>query len=70
MVACTSSPQSVGGPRARTQSQSRNCFLPALKRDLIGGLPKMRRAGRIDVSDLKVSINALTPISEPLFAVA
>ncbi len=34
------------------------------------GLPKMRRAGRTDVSDLKVSINALTPVSEPLYAVA
>jgi hypothetical protein len=30
----------------------------------------MRRAGRTDVSDLKVSINALTPVSEPLYAVA
>jgi hypothetical protein len=30
----------------------------AVKRDLIEVLPKMRRAGRIDVSDLKVSVNA------------
>jgi hypothetical protein len=42
----------------------------AVKRDLIGELPKMRRAGRTDVSDLTVSINALTPVSEPLYAVA
>ena len=42
----------------------------AVKRDLIGGLPKMRRAGRTDVSDLQVSISALTPVSEPLYAVA
>ena len=42
----------------------------AVKRDLIGGLPKMRRAGRTDVGDLQVSINALTPVSEPLYAVA
>jgi hypothetical protein len=42
----------------------------AVKRDLIEGLPKMRRAGRTDVSDLRVSINALTPVSEPLYAVA
>jgi hypothetical protein len=33
----------------------------AVKRDLIGELRKMRRAGRTDVSDLKVSINALKP---------
>jgi hypothetical protein len=42
----------------------------AVKWDLIGELPKMRRSGRTDVSDLKVSINALTPVSEPLSAVA
>jgi hypothetical protein len=42
----------------------------AVKRDLIGGLPKMRRSGRTDVSDLKVSVNALTQVSEPLYAVA
>ena len=42
----------------------------AVKRDLIEGLPKMRRAGRTDVSDLKVSVNALTPVSEPLYAAA
>jgi hypothetical protein len=35
-----------------------------------GGLPKMRRAGRTDVSDLKVSVNALTLASEPLDAVS
>jgi hypothetical protein len=42
----------------------------AVKRDLIGELPKMRRAGRTDVSDLKVAVNALTPVSKPLYAVA
>ena len=42
----------------------------AVKRDLIGELPKMRRAGRTDVSDLAVSVNALTPVAEPLYAVA
>lgn len=42
----------------------------AIKRDLIGELPKMRRGGRTDVSDLAGSVNALTPVSEPLYAVA
>jgi len=42
----------------------------AVKRDLIGELPKMRRAGRTDVSDLEVAIGELTPVSEPLYAVA
>ena len=40
----------------------------AVKRDLIGALPRMQHAGRTDVSDLKVSVNALTPVSEPLYA--
>jgi hypothetical protein len=42
----------------------------AVKRDLIGKLPKMRRAGRTDVSDLQVVCSELTPVSEPLYAVA
>ena len=42
----------------------------AVKRELIGELPKMRRAGRTDVSDLQVAFNELTPVSEPLYAVA
>ncbi len=43
--------------------------LAAVRRILIGELPKMRRAGRTDVSDLAVSVNAQTPVSEPLYAV-
>ena len=42
----------------------------AVKTDLIGALPRMQRAGRTDVSDLTVAVNALTPVSEPLYAVA
>ncbi|MEI6257039.1 MAG: hypothetical protein WCQ77_10395 [Planctomycetota bacterium] len=42
----------------------------AVKRDLISELPKMRRTGKTDVSDLRVTITELTPVSEPLFAVA
>ncbi len=42
----------------------------AVKRDLIGELPKMRRSGRTDVTDLRVTVNALTPVSETLYAVA
>jgi hypothetical protein len=44
--------------------------IAAVKRDLIGELPKMRRAGRTDVGDLQVAISELTPVSEPLYAVA
>ena len=33
-------------------------------------VPKMRRAGRTDVGDLQVTVNELTPVSEPLYAVA
>jgi hypothetical protein len=42
----------------------------AVKRDLICELPKMRRTGKTDVSQLQVTVNELTPVSEPLFAVA
>jgi hypothetical protein len=42
----------------------------AVKRDLIAELPQMRRAGRTDVSDLQVAFSELTPVSEPLYAVA
>jgi hypothetical protein len=46
-------------------------WVPGVReRNLLEGLPKMRRAGRTDVSDLRVSINALTPVSKPLYAVA
>jgi hypothetical protein len=44
--------------------------LAAVKRDLIGGLPRMRRAGRTDVGDLHVTVNEPTPVSEPLYDVA
>ena len=44
--------------------------IAAVKRDLIGELPKMRRAGRTDVGDLQVVFSELTPVSEPLYAVA
>ena len=44
--------------------------IAAVKRDLIGELPKMRRAGRTDVSDLQLVFSELTPVSEPLYAVA
>ena len=42
----------------------------AVKRDLIGELPTMTRAGRTEVRDLAVLVNSLTPVSEPLYAVA
>ena len=42
----------------------------AVKRDLIAELPPLRRAGRTDVSDLQVAVSELTPVSEPLYAMA
>ncbi|MFM8703101.1 MAG: hypothetical protein ACKOHG_04410 [Planctomycetia bacterium] len=44
--------------------------IAAVKRDLIGELPRMRRTGRTDVGDLQVAFSELTPVSEPLYAVA
>lgn len=42
----------------------------AVKRDLIGVLPKMRRTGKTDVSDLRVTIADLSPVEQPLYTVA
>jgi hypothetical protein len=42
----------------------------AVKTDLIAELPKMRRSGRTDVSDLSVKISELSPVETPLFSVA
>ncbi|MBM4013111.1 MAG: hypothetical protein FJ286_17405 [Planctomycetes bacterium] len=44
--------------------------MAAVGRDLIGELPRMRHSGPTDVSELEVSVNALTPVSQPLYAVA
>jgi uncharacterized protein Yka (UPF0111/DUF47 family) len=44
--------------------------IDVVKRDILQHLPKMRRSGRTDVSDLRVTMNALQPVSEPLFSVA
>ena len=54
--------------RARPSRWARHGPAPlvvAVKRDLIEVLQKMRRAGRTDVSDLKVSVNA-TGLGAPL----
>jgi len=37
--------------------------IAAVKQDVAGRLPRMRRSGRTDVGDLKVSVNALKPFS-------
>jgi hypothetical protein len=44
--------------------------IAAVKQDLLSVLPKMRRSGRTDLSDLTVSVSSLTPVSEPLYSVA
>lgn len=58
--------------RGTTDSTRRDVAeaVAAVKRDLIAGLPKMQRAYRTDVSNLAVTVNELTPVSEPLYAVA
>jgi hypothetical protein len=44
--------------------------VPPVKRNLIGERPWMRRAGRTVVSDLQLAFNELSPVSEPLCAIA
>jgi hypothetical protein len=57
-------------PSIKSKMDDVAAAIGAVKRDLIAVLPKMRRTGKTDVSDLTVSLNALTPVSEPLYAVA
>lgn len=57
-------------PSIKSKMDDVAAAVAAVKRDLIGEPPKRRRAGRTDVGDLKVSVNALTPVSQPLYAVA
>jgi len=57
-------------PGIKSKTDDVAVAVAAVKRNLIGGLPRMRRSGRTDVSELKVSMNALTPVSQPLYAVA
>ncbi len=47
----------------RTEFHQWNCILPAVNRDLIGELPRMRCSGRTDLGDLEVSGSGLTPFS-------
>ena len=44
--------------------------IDVVKRDILQHLPKMRRSGRTDVSDLSVRISELSPVETPLFSVA
>jgi hypothetical protein len=57
-------------PSIKSKMDDVSWAIAAVKQDLIAELPKMRRAGRTDVTDLRVTVNALTPVSEPLYAVA
>jgi hypothetical protein len=57
-------------PSIRSKMDDVSEAVAAVKRDLIGELPKLRRTGRTDVGDLQVTVNELTPVSEPLYAVA
>lgn len=57
-------------PAIKSKMEDVAAAIAAVKRDLIAVLPKMRRAGKTDVSDLQISFNALTPVSETLYAVA
>jgi hypothetical protein len=42
--------------------------IAAVKQDVAGGLPRMRRSGRTDASDLVVSLSAVTPFSRTVCA--
>ena len=41
----------------------------AVKRDLIGKLPRLRRNGRVDLDDLLVTVHELVPADQQFFTV-
>lgn len=44
--------------------------IDVVKRDILQHLPKMRRTGRTDVSDLRITMADLSPVEQPLYTVA
>lgn len=56
-------------PAIKSKMDDVAAALAAVKRDLIAELPKMQRAGKTDVSSLRVAVTTLEP-AEPVFSVA
>ncbi len=42
--------------------------IDTVKKELLEHLPKMQRSGRTDLSDLRITVSELTPISEPVYS--
>lgn len=57
-------------PAIKSKMDDVAASIAAVRQDLLAVLPKMRRSGRTDLSNLTVSVNTLTPVSEPLYSVA
>lgn len=57
-------------PAIKSKIEDVAASIAAVKQDLLAVLPKMRRSGRTDLSDLTVSISELTPVLKPLYSVA
>ena len=57
-------------PAIKSKMDDVAASISAVKQDLLAVLPKMRRSGRTDLSDLTVSVSELTPVLEPLYSVA
>lgn len=53
-------------PAIKSKMEDVAASISAVKQDLLAVLPKMRRSGRTDLSDLKVAVSELTPVLEPL----
>jgi hypothetical protein len=56
-------------PAIKSKMDDVAAALGAVKQDLIAELPKMHRSGKTDVTDLRITVNALEP-AEPVFSVA
>lgn len=57
-------------PAIKARMNEMEAAVAAVKRDLIGKLPKLRRSGRTDLDDLLVTVHELVPADQQLFTVA
>ena len=57
-------------PAIKARMAEMESAVTAVKRDLIGKLPKLRRNGRVDLDDLLVTVHELVPADQQFFTVA
>ena len=56
-------------PAIKARRAEMESAVTAVKRDLIGKLPRLRRNGRVDLDDLLVTVHELVPADQQFFTV-